>query len=724
MIWRLCRKLLWALVVGAMLPDASHADKLALLVGVSSYPGLPADKQLRGPRNDVPLMRELLQRRGFRADRIVVLADGVPGAGDPTRQRILDAAGQLAEAARPGDSVVLYFAGHGAQVASDDTVPAGYRRPYGRQQVFLPRDVSKLPATASQTRVPQAIADHELTRVVERIRARGAMVWAIFDACFSGTFVRGEEVADTEQARQLSPQDLGLPELPSMPLLSPSVAPDDVVLIDRSEQPVRGAATDSGPALAGGYVAFYAAQQHESTNEEAWQEGGPQPVTRGLFTHWLAQALASAPEGSTYRQLGTAIRSAYLKAERRIPTPLFTGTLLDQPLFGQAAAPAPRAWPVRMQSGALRVQAGALDGVSVGSILTVLSGSLSAKESVLGEVRVVDAELLASTVAWVDPAGPLPRGSQALPPESVARLKQSALDFPLRVAAEAEPSGRAAPLVDAVRKRLGTTLPVVWSPASSAADVRLTFRHGRAWLLSPGERLVRDGPHPSWGVDMADPQADARLAEQLQRTAKALKLLQLADTHRPTDPQQAGLQVQVERRRGDQRSPLSADAPSPVRDRDQLVVEVRNLDPLVAVDLTALYLDSRRQLQALFPHGASGRIPAAQQATGAARQTFSFRANARTVGLEHLVLILVRAQSGGEPHDFSHLQDAQPPASRGEGEGQGESDDITAWLNDAVFGPSGASRGAPEARRPVPRGTVQIVSYPLWIQSDAEEKTP
>ena len=45
----------------------------ALLVGVSEYPGLPEQAQLKGPRNDVERLGGLLRRRGFADENVTVL---------------------------------------------------------------------------------------------------------------------------------------------------------------------------------------------------------------------------------------------------------------------------------------------------------------------------------------------------------------------------------------------------------------------------------------------------------------------------------------------------------------------------------------------------------------------------------------------------------------------------------------------------------------------------
>lgn len=112
----------------------------ALLVGVSEYPSLDEDSQLRGPVNDVQLMREVLLRRGFDADRIRTLADGVKGAALPTRAAILSALEVLVAEASEGDLIYLHLSGHGSrqsQGRNDED-----HEPDGLDEIFLPRPIA------------------------------------------------------------------------------------------------------------------------------------------------------------------------------------------------------------------------------------------------------------------------------------------------------------------------------------------------------------------------------------------------------------------------------------------------------------------------------------------------------------------------------------------------------------------------------------------------------
>lgn len=115
------------IVAAALLgATAAQAENYALLIGVSGYPTLPTH-QLEGPRNDVVLWRDVLSRRGFTQENIRILADGVPGAEEPTRARIMEALDLLADKVRPDDFVFVSFSGHGSQQPDDPEIQTSSR---------------------------------------------------------------------------------------------------------------------------------------------------------------------------------------------------------------------------------------------------------------------------------------------------------------------------------------------------------------------------------------------------------------------------------------------------------------------------------------------------------------------------------------------------------------------------------------------------------------------
>src|SRR4051794_27812581 len=122
-ITEILRPVVGFLVMGVI--SLSAAEQRALLVGVSRYPALADRYQLSGPANDVIMMRKLLIDK-FRfkdGDAICILSEdqGKESASKlPTRENIEREFSKLISAARTGDDIVIFLAGHGAQEPSDD----------------------------------------------------------------------------------------------------------------------------------------------------------------------------------------------------------------------------------------------------------------------------------------------------------------------------------------------------------------------------------------------------------------------------------------------------------------------------------------------------------------------------------------------------------------------------------------------------------------------------
>ena len=176
----------------ALLAPACWATDRALLIGVADYPNLPKRLWLRGPINDVALMREVLLIRGFHDDRIRSLVSRAGAANEPTRANIVGALAELERQVAAGDRVLLYFSGHGSQQPQ----PANHgQRPAeadGLDEVFLPADVRRWDGAGSAAAIPNALLDDEVGEWIDRVVDRGASVFAIFDTCHAAGMARAK----------------------------------------------------------------------------------------------------------------------------------------------------------------------------------------------------------------------------------------------------------------------------------------------------------------------------------------------------------------------------------------------------------------------------------------------------------------------------------------------------------------------------------------------------
>jgi hypothetical protein len=161
---------------GLLLASSAFSETHALLVGVSGYPSLPEARRLRGPANDVQLMREALLRGGVPSSAIRVLADGVPqSAALPTRNEILGSLQSLSLQVKQEDWVILYFSGHGSQQPQPPG-PHAYIEPDGLDEIFLPYDIGRW--DGGKMMVGNAIVDDEVGEAMDAITHRGAREYA------------------------------------------------------------------------------------------------------------------------------------------------------------------------------------------------------------------------------------------------------------------------------------------------------------------------------------------------------------------------------------------------------------------------------------------------------------------------------------------------------------------------------------------------------------------
>jgi len=349
-----------------LLLSPAQADVRALLVGVSDYAEESGIPDLRGPRNDVMLMRDILKKRG--AGDITLLAHEVDGAVEPTHRAILDAFASLSERSGPGDLVYIHLSGHGSRhldTNGDETD--------GLDEVFLPADTGK--AEAGSNQIPNALTDDEIGASVRKIRDKGADVWLVMDSCHSGSGLRA--TSEVSAVRNVDPQDLG---------------------IDLSGADVSGAGPAQEMSLEtrdgmGRYIAFYATKSNDVAREISisGKADGGEEQWYGLFTSVLASQLDGA-QSPTYRQV---FQSTLSKLNRGagfgaavVQTPIWEGDLIDVPVLGgEKSGGVPR----YLLNGDT-LDAGLVHGLPVGTLLALVADVTDPPDAVIGYAQVEEAE--------------------------------------------------------------------------------------------------------------------------------------------------------------------------------------------------------------------------------------------------------------------------------------------------------------------------------------------
>ncbi len=367
----LCLFLLLATPLGAQ-------EVRAVVVGVGDYLHLDAD--LKGPPQDAALIARALVARGVEPGAIAVLVTGAgdhlpPGvrrAGQPTRAAILAAMAAAGAAARPGDTVVFHFSGHGSLAPDRDGDEGG-----GADQIILPMDARGWRGAVGD--VENAIYDDELQAWARGLLGRGVRVVGVLDACHSGTGFRAAPGIGV--ARAVDPALLGIPE--GMAEAEPAPA----------------------APLPGEFVFLYAARADQRAFE--FPEG---EVWHGAFSLAFARALAGGGE-LTWAEALALTRSTMARGATR-QDPDGEGPLLTAPVFGSSAPPD----RFLVEGGV--VQAGLLDGLAEGTLVQLTDAGGGA----LGQSRLTG---LTAAGAALDPAPP-PQARWAevlaLPPPPPLRL--------------------------------------------------------------------------------------------------------------------------------------------------------------------------------------------------------------------------------------------------------------------------------------------------------------
>ena len=479
---RRCRGLFLAGALLWLSAAPSMAANHALLIGAADYQN-PNINKLKGPPNDVTLMWRLLtEKRGFDPANITVLADGLKDKagqprfpkvdGEPKRDAIMKAFAALADKAKSGDLVMIFYSGHGTEQPVKDMSQDPERS--NLDQVMLPIDTGDYDSKTKT--VQNGIVDDEIGAALDKIRDKNADVWVVIDACHAGSMTRG--VVDGMAVRGVEPSRLGIPPAPARPEAA-----------KEQEQESWSFPSKSGR---GSLVGFFAVDSSREAIERSFEEfdapmvGEGSNRRAGVFTYFLYRALSDSQHKiSRYQDLARLVVSEMRKSENPPSAmPSFDGDL-NRPFLAGGAAPPNPVWQVEIDGDKVAVPAGTLHGLAANTVLK-LSASPDGPE--WAKATVTNAEAIRSAALLEKPAGEKPATVWA----SVA---QPSVSFRLTVA---EPP--ADELADpAVRKFIDDTKAaanrgaIEWVSSQAAAQLRLHVYDGRVWVLpADGEWIRKD----------------------------------------------------------------------------------------------------------------------------------------------------------------------------------------------------------------------------------------
>lgn len=242
----------------------------ALCIGINDYPGTGSD--LAGCVNDVKDWAEALTVRGYSVETML--------NREATGKAIRNGIRELVGSARPGDSIVIQYSGHGSFVPDKDG-----DEPDGTDECICPYDIaSKGPIT-----------DDELFDLYSS-RKQGVKLLVISDSCHSGTVARFAPV--TTPATIMGK---GAPRR-TVRFLPPAAYLSKKEISRLGERRQRRAASPPGRYAA----LLMAGCQDSEYSYDAYFQGRP----NGAFTFVALRELAKLKSGATYRDWFGAIRKA------------------------------------------------------------------------------------------------------------------------------------------------------------------------------------------------------------------------------------------------------------------------------------------------------------------------------------------------------------------------------------------------------------------------------
>jgi len=624
-------RLTYALPVAAALWAAPAAAEVrAVVIGVSDYLVLDAD--LKGPSNDARLMAETLAARGVDPAAMMVLASDTSGlpagvaTGAPTRAGIIAALDAVAAASAPGDTVVLYFSGHGSQAPDLSGDEGG-----GYDEIFLPADAAGWKGAIGA--VENAILDDELQGWAQALMDRGVTLVGLIDACHSATGFRAAGGAG--EPKVLDPEALGIPaDAASAPATAPLV-------------------------LSGDYVFLYSSQSDERSFEYPLGDTG---LWHGEFTLRLAQVLETTPEASWSQVLAATADAMVQGPARQVPEA--EGPLLDAVVFGDGSADA------RLQVADGRLKGGLLQGIAEGTELALYA------EGTGGEVLgIVTATRVTARDAALE--GEIPAGAAWAEVISAPPPAPLTLAAPVR-ADDADGHDYAA---------WQAALPAPGAPGT-LPDLVPILVDGAVALAGADGVLDPEGPGSTLRIERLEGETEAEaVARALEVASHGLRLRETlaGATGRSVtgkDPVRVDYELRPAAPEGDAcgkaGEAVAHDPAAGVSPCDQIWLTVTNTSGKMQ-DVSVLYMAADFEVIPIWPQqNIANRLAPGESA----RIGLQIRPNS-TAGIEEIwVLAVPMDDDTGLRVDLTRL--ATPEMTRAF---PGASDEMTAWLETRLIDP-------------------------------------
>jgi hypothetical protein len=196
-----------ALLVCLPLSGVAAARNVALLVAVGQFsdPELKSAQLLGTPADIESMQKALVGHWNFAPDDVRVLRDQ-----EGTHERILAEISALEQRSAPGDTVLIYFSGHGTSANAENN---SYDLPYATG-AWVPYDLDTTSkASANRSLI---IGRRDLVPRLKKLDQGGRRVVVVSDSCYSGQVVRAfGQTHSHNRYLPLRTRDLGVAQAPA-----------------------------------------------------------------------------------------------------------------------------------------------------------------------------------------------------------------------------------------------------------------------------------------------------------------------------------------------------------------------------------------------------------------------------------------------------------------------------------------------------------------------------
>lgn len=366
----------------ATLPTPASATIRAVFVGIDKYaysttePGKEGFKDLRGAVNDArTIKRKLGATYQIKFDSDVEGTCSTMNALSitlvdkcATKKAIFAAWDRQIAASKGGDTLILYFAGHGSQIIDSSDTQAS-----GRSDTILAHD-SRKPNTGPDG----DIVDRQILDKIDRATARGINVVTIFDSCNSGTATRDPVLeGESRAAPRLVVRGGG------------SGIRGDTPPVTEGTRGFRGFGLGNQELKqAAGYRVHFAA----AADGEDAREVGAVGQRSGVFTSAFTDAIGAMPHAA-FVDIATEVKLRVGLNGRNAQHPQAEGALTASMGGKEGRGPL---YPLKTEGGQVWLQGGQASGVTAGSIFALFDDATSA-------LATAPRELAQTTVARVEP---------------------------------------------------------------------------------------------------------------------------------------------------------------------------------------------------------------------------------------------------------------------------------------------------------------------------------